>query len=97
MTIGDMPLPGLEYAELANAHTWHGYWMKMAPGSHSPPHRHKGEELIVIWEGEVQDSDGSCFKAGSSLVYAPDSEHHLHSPSGCVMLVIESAAAELLP
>lgn len=97
MIIGEIPLKGLEYAALASNSNRRGYWMKMEPGSHSPLHRHTDEELIVIWDGEVQDSDNRQFKTGSSLVYAAGSEHYLYSPSGCVMLVIESAPAEILP
>ncbi|MHC6226733.1 cupin domain-containing protein [Pseudomonas sp. X10] len=95
MSIDGKVLEGVQWAALASTASWLGYWMKMTPGSSSVPHRHTALELLLVLEGQVADSDGRCFEAGDSLVYAAGSEHWLHSPEGCVLLVVESAPAVL--
>lgn len=95
LSIDGQVLAGVEWSTLAGTASWVCYWMRMAPGSRSPSHQHTGLELVVVLEGEVQDSDGICFSEGASLVYGAGSQHWLTSLSGCVLLVIETGPATL--
>ena len=38
-------------------------------------------------EGELVDSDGTVFREGDCIAYAPGSQHHTSAPAGCTMLV----------
>lgn len=95
MLLGGQRLEGVSWKTLADTGPWQAYWMKMAPGSRSVPHRHAATELPQVLEGEVMDVDGQVFRAGDSLVYAAGSEHWLRSPRGCLVLVVESEPSTL--
>lgn len=65
------------------------YLMRMGPGSVTIAHEHKGYEDFLILEGELIDDDGTVFRAGDLISYAPGSYHNSRSETGCVILVTE--------
>lgn len=63
------------------------YIYRMAPGSHSTPHRHGGAEEFLIVEGELIDNDGTVYKAGDVVWLAGGTEHTSHTKTGCLIAV----------
>jgi anti-sigma factor ChrR (cupin superfamily) len=68
------------------------YLMRMMPGAVTIPHDHPGMEEFLILEGELTDSDGSVFRAGDFVSYAPGSRHNSWTGPGCVIVVFEWAS-----
>ena len=55
-----------------------------------PFHSHHGEEeMFLILEGELMDSNGSLYKAGDFVSYPPGSHHNSWTGPGCVIMVVE--------
>jgi quercetin dioxygenase-like cupin family protein len=51
------------------------FLLRMARGARSLPHDHThGEEFLVL-EGELVDNDGTVFKAGDYVNFAPGTRH----------------------
>ena len=63
------------------------YLYKMGKGARSNPHEHDGPEEFFILEGDLQDSDGFCYKEGDFVALAQGSRHNSISPNGCVIVV----------
>jgi anti-sigma factor ChrR (cupin superfamily) len=55
------------------------------PGASVPAHEHVGYEHILILEGSQQD-EKTTYTKGCLVIHAPDSQHQIHSPNGCVVL-----------
>ena len=64
------------------------FLLRFKPGACSTPHEHSGYEQFLMLEGELEDCDGTVFKAGDFVSFEPGSKHHSISPGGCMMLVI---------
>jgi anti-sigma factor ChrR (cupin superfamily) len=61
--------------------------LRYSPGASIPYHRHEGYEHIHVLQGSQVDGGGS-HAAGTFIVNPPGSGHEVHSPDGCVVLVI---------
>lgn len=64
------------------------FMLRFKPGASSTPHRHSGHEQFLMLDGELEDCDGTVYKAGDFVSYEPGSKHYSHSPEGCTILVI---------
>jgi anti-sigma factor ChrR (cupin superfamily) len=65
------------------------YVMRMQPGATSVPHVHGGTEDFLILEGELVDEDGTVFRQGDFVSYAPGTRHHSWTDTGCLIAVFE--------
>ncbi len=65
------------------------YLMRMEPGAETIVHDHPGFEDFVVLEGELIDDDGTVFRAGDVVSYAPGSRHNSRTETGCVLAVFE--------
>jgi anti-sigma factor ChrR (cupin superfamily) len=61
--------------------------LRYAPGATLPHHRHPGYEHITILEGSQTDEHG-VYRAPCFIVNPPGSSHDVHSPDGCLVLVV---------
>jgi anti-sigma factor ChrR (cupin superfamily) len=65
------------------------YVMRMQPGAKTIAHEHPGHEEFLVLEGELVDSDGTVFKAGDFVSFAPGTRHWSSTDTGCVLAVFE--------
>ncbi|WP_439815885.1 cupin domain-containing protein [Zavarzinia sp. CC-PAN008] len=65
------------------------FLMRMSPGSSSLPHVHPGHEQFLILEGELIDDDGTVFRAGDFVSFAPSTRHSSRTETGCLIIVWE--------
>jgi hypothetical protein len=65
------------------------YVMRMQPGAKTVAHVHGGVEDFLIVEGELVDDDGTVFKQGDFISYAPGTRHHSWTKDGCLIAVFE--------
>ena len=65
------------------------YVMRMAPGAVTIAHDHPGYEEFLIIDGDLVDDDGTVFKAGDFVSYAPGTHHKSRTVSGCLLAVFE--------
>ena len=65
------------------------YLMRMEPGAQTIAHDHPGYEEFVVLEGELIDSDGTVFRAGDFVSFAPGTHHSSRTETGCVLAVFE--------
>ena len=72
------------------------FMIRIEPGGRSLPHIHTGGEDFPMLEGELVDDDGTVFKAGDFVSFAPGSSHWSHSPTGCVAAVFLGGANRLI-
>lgn len=70
--------------------------LRYQPGAHAPPHLHQGYEHILVLSGSQTDERGR-HPAGSLLVQAPGTPHHVHSEDGCIVLAIWEKRVRFLP
>jgi anti-sigma factor ChrR (cupin superfamily) len=70
--------------------------LRYAPGASVPAHLHQGFEHVLILEGEQRDERGR-YPAGTLVVNPPGSRHSVHSPTGCVALLIWERPVRFLP
>ena len=70
------------------------YIYRMAPGSHSTPHRHGGAEEFYVIEGELRDHDGTLYKTGDVVWLAPGTVHNSYSKNGCTVAVFSQRPDE---
>jgi anti-sigma factor ChrR (cupin superfamily) len=61
--------------------------LRYSPGASIPYHRHEGYEHIHVLHGSQVDAGGS-YAAGTLIINPPGTGHKVHSPDGCVVLVI---------
>ena len=52
-------------------------FVRVAAGTMFPPHRHLGEEHVLVLQGRFEDSHGTVARAGDLVDMAADSSHHL--------------------
>ncbi len=78
--------------------TWHNiswdnatdtgfFLIRFAPGGVSIPHEHLAYEEFVVLEGELEDHDGTVYRAGDCVSLTPGSKHFTHSKHGAVSAV----------
>ncbi len=60
---------------------------RMPAGMTTRGHRHNGHEQFLILEGELHESDGTILRAGDLVWYRDGTEHHSHTPDGCLLAV----------
>lgn len=60
---------------------------RMPPGMTTRGHRHNGHEQFLILDGELHESDGTILRAGDLVFYRDGTEHHSHTPGGCLLAV----------
>jgi anti-sigma factor ChrR (cupin superfamily) len=65
------------------------YLMRMSPGAVTIEHTHPGLEEFLILSGELIDGDGTVFRAGDFVSYAPGTRHNSRTETGCVLAVFE--------
>jgi len=65
------------------------YVMRMQPGAVTIAHDHPGYEEFLVLEGELIDSDGTIFKAGDFVSFAPGTHHSSRTETGCFLAVFE--------
>jgi anti-sigma factor ChrR (cupin superfamily) len=65
------------------------YLMRMQPGAETIAHDHPGYEEFLVVDGELVDSDGTVFKAGDFVSFAPGTRHSSRTETGCVLVVFE--------
>ena len=63
------------------------YFYRMAPGSRSEAHVHRGPEEFFVIEGELTDHDGHTYRQGDFASLAAGSRHFSTSENGCVLIV----------
>jgi len=84
------PVPGLEWLPLSGEPGGDGYecfLIRFAPGAASRAHEHTGHEEFLVLEGELEDCDGSVYRSGDFVKFAPGSRHRSVSRRGCLLLV----------
>jgi anti-sigma factor ChrR (cupin superfamily) len=72
------PWPGLEMRQVTLGPAWPegvAAISRLAPGAAFPPHGHVAEELTVVLEGGLVDTDGVEVWSGQELYEAPGTEH----------------------
>ena len=81
---GAQDQPEIGWLPLSYNETGNGcYAMRMAPGSETLWHEHRGMEDFLVLEGELIESDGTVLKAGDFVSYQPGSTHNSF---GCLAL-----------
>ena len=65
------------------------YFMRMQPGARTIAHDHPGHEEFLILEGELIDSDGTVFRTGEFVSFAPGTRHWSRTDTGCLLAVFE--------
>jgi anti-sigma factor ChrR (cupin superfamily) len=69
------------------------YIGRIAPGTGLPPHRHLGEELVYVVEGEVGDESG-ILEAGQASYRPKGCVHSLFTEKGTTVLIVVSGGTE---
>ncbi|WP_324752088.1 cupin domain-containing protein [Roseovarius sp. Pro17] len=63
------------------------YVYRMASGTKSVAHRHKGDEEFLIIEGDLTDHDGTEYGPGDLVWLKDGTEHHSTTKGGCLIAV----------
>ncbi|PVA09790.1 cupin [Pelagivirga sediminicola] len=63
------------------------YIYRMAPGTTTQPHRHKGDEEFLIIEGDLTDHDGTRYGPGDLVWLRDGTEHCSTTRDGCLIAV----------
>ncbi|WP_239309017.1 cupin domain-containing protein [Frankia sp. Cj3] len=70
-----------------------GLLLRFPPGAHGDFHEHLGYELMLVFDGTLDRSDGRSFSAGDLVVEGPGTRHQMSSRLGCTVLAIRSKPA----
>ena len=72
-------------------------FVRVAPGAVFPPHRHVGDEVVLVIQGGYRDSDGTEHGLGAQVPGAAGHEHHLRALDGppLIYLAIVQEGVEL--
>jgi hypothetical protein len=60
---------------------------RMPPGMTTRRHIHNGAEQFLILQGTLIEDDGTVLTPGDMVFYADGTEHHSHTPDGCLLAV----------
>ena len=63
------------------------FLIRFKPGGRSIPHEHLGFEEFVVLQGEIEESDGTVYRAGDCVSLAPGSKHVSASSKGAIVAV----------
>lgn len=63
------------------------FLVRFAPGGVSIPHEHLAYEEFVVLEGELQDHDGTVYRAGDCVSLSPGTKHNTRSDGGATVAV----------
>jgi len=63
------------------------YIYRMEPGAASAPHHHLGAEEFYVIEGELEDHDGTVYRAGDVVWLDAGTEHNSTTKTGCTVAV----------
>lgn len=61
--------------------------LRYQPGASAPAHIHQGVEYIFVLSGSQTDAQGR-HEVGSLVIHPKDTEHHVYSEEGCIVLAI---------
>jgi anti-sigma factor ChrR (cupin superfamily) len=73
------------------------YLMRMDPGAETIEHTHEGVEDFLILEGELIEPDGTVFRPGDFVSYAPGSRHSSRTETGCFLIGFDWGKGEKGP
>lgn len=76
----DDMLPGCRYRDFEAGPAVgdaHGGLVRLQPGQRFPHHTHVGEERVLIIQGELEDDQGTRYRAGDLVVSADGTSHEL--------------------
>ncbi|MEB8388085.1 cupin domain-containing protein [Rhodobacteraceae bacterium KMM 6894] len=66
----------------------HGFYIyKMAPGTTTIAHKHKGDEEFLIIEGDLSDHDGVVYGPGDVIWLRDGTIHNSSTKNGCLIAV----------
>ena len=65
------------------------YINRMAPGSTTTPHQHRGDEEFFIIDGDLTDNDGTEYGPGDVVWLRDGTQHCSTTKNGCVIVVYE--------
>ncbi len=69
---------------------------RMAPGTTTESHRHRGDEEFYVVDGDLTDNDGTAYKPGDLVWMKDGTEHNSTTVNGCTLIVyIERAEVGL--
>jgi len=60
---------------------------KMAPGTTTIPHRHRGHEEFLLISGDLTDNDGTEYREGDLVLMKDGTEHCSTTKNGCLLAV----------
>jgi hypothetical protein len=63
------------------------YVYKMAPGTKTIAHKHKGAEEFLIIKGDLTDHDGVNYGPGDLVWLRDGTEHYSYTENGCLIAV----------
>lgn len=63
------------------------FLIRFEPGGESRHHVHTGGEEFLMLEGALIDDDGTVFKPGDYVHFAPGTSHSSKCPDGCLAIV----------
>lgn len=88
-------LPGVHEYVFSNADGDEISLLKVRPGAAVPSHTHEGEELTVIFEGELED-DGIVYKKGDISVADASVDHNPRAggDTTCICLAVLSGGVK---
>lgn len=97
-------LPGIAHRTLAGQAEGLSHlsvWQQtMAPGTATPPHRHRCEEVVLVTGGEGEVHVGGVvhrFSAGQTLVLPPDVDHQIFNTGSGPLDITAMFAATPVP
>lgn len=88
-------LPGVYVYEMSSADGEDVSLMKVRPGATIPSHTHEGEELTVVFEGELVDGEAT-YKAGDISVADASVDHtpRAGGDTACICLAVLSGGVK---
>jgi anti-sigma factor ChrR (cupin superfamily) len=73
-------------------------FVRLAPRARFPHHRHLGDEVMLLLEGDVVEDDGTKGHAGDAMAKPAGSSHsYTVGPDGCLVAVLLYGGIEIEP
>lgn len=60
---------------------------KMAPGTTTIPHEHRGAEEFLLISGDLTDNDGTEYQVGDLVLMKAGTQHSSTTRDGCLLAV----------
>ncbi len=70
--------------------------LRYQPGASVPRHEHIGFEHILVLSGSQTDENGK-HEVGTLVINPPNSNHHVTSTSGCIVLALWEKPISICP